>query len=283
VDKYKAAALISNKALTYVYSLCIPGANVIDICKAGDQFIATEVAKIYGKKQNLPKGVGFPTCISVNNCVGHFSPLESDPPSTLNAGDVIKIDLGTHVDGFTSQFGHTLICVDPAAAPEQVTGRRADVICAAHFAGECALRLIRPGNKASQVTQAIAKVAETFQCHPVAGVSSNKVDRFAVVTDKIVANRATEGEKLEDVTFEQNEAYIIDIVMSTGEGKPKESNVRTSVYRKTDQIYNLKVKASRYLYNEIATKFNTMPFTLRSLQDENRARLGTVECLKHEL
>lgn len=42
-------------------------------------------------------------------------------------------------------MGHTVVAT---ADPQQpITGKKADVICAAHFAGECALRLCRPGNK----------------------------------------------------------------------------------------------------------------------------------------
>ena len=39
----------------------------------------------------LLSGVAFPTCISVNNCVGHFSPLKSEPPVTLKDGDLVKM------------------------------------------------------------------------------------------------------------------------------------------------------------------------------------------------
>lgn len=38
-------------------------------------------------------GIGFPTSVSLNNCVAHFSPLPSDPESatTLKTGDVAKM------------------------------------------------------------------------------------------------------------------------------------------------------------------------------------------------
>lgn len=280
VDKYKAAANITNAAIAYVASLVQPGASIIDICKAGDAFIEAEAAKVFSKAKKIQKGISFPTCISVNNVVGHYSPLESDPVVQLQEGDVVKIDLGAHVDGLASQIGHTLVATANPAVP--ITGRKADVICAAHFAGEIALRLTRPGNKSSQVIDAVNKVAQVFSCQTVLGVSSHRVDRFDVVGEKAVPIRVPEGEKHEAFTFEENEAYIIDIVMSTGEGKPRELDTRTSVFRKTSQIYQLKVKASRYVLNEITSRFNTMPFTLRAL-DEKRGRLGLVECVKHNV
>jgi methionine aminopeptidase len=39
----------------------------------------------------MKKGIAFPTCVSVNNCVCHFSPLASDTDVELKDGDVVKM------------------------------------------------------------------------------------------------------------------------------------------------------------------------------------------------
>ena len=39
------------------------------------------------------------------------------------------------------------------------------------------------------------------------------------------------------------------------------------------------MKASR----EVERRFDAMPFTLRAFEDEKKARMGVVECAKHEL
>lgn len=41
-------------------------------------------------KKKIERGVAFPTCISVNNVVCHFSPLASDE-SVLEEGDILKM------------------------------------------------------------------------------------------------------------------------------------------------------------------------------------------------
>lgn len=73
---------------------CVPDKKIVDLCSLGDKFINDEVAKIYNKPnkdgQKVDKGVAFPTCISVNEIVGHFSPL-SDDTSVLQEGDVVKM------------------------------------------------------------------------------------------------------------------------------------------------------------------------------------------------
>jgi len=56
----------------------------------------------------MEKGIAFPTCVSANHLVGHVSPLASED-MTLNAGDLVKIDLGVHIDGFIGQVAHTIV------------------------------------------------------------------------------------------------------------------------------------------------------------------------------
>jgi len=36
-------------------------------------------------------GIAFPTCVSVNNCICHFSPVPSEADYTLKDEDVVKV------------------------------------------------------------------------------------------------------------------------------------------------------------------------------------------------
>jgi len=147
---------------------------------------------------SLPCGTGLalPTCISVNNCVAHFSPLacvlfspyihsflttytkyyktttlppctlptprapilppapslnipsrahSSDPLSEqkLAKGDVVKLRLGAHTDGFSAISAETTVVAATSDSP--VTGRRAEVLRAAWTAAEVAMHLVRVG------------------------------------------------------------------------------------------------------------------------------------------
>ena len=62
-----------------------------EICEFGDKEILDETAKVFKKEKELKKGIAFPTCISVNNCICHFSPVSSDPDSKLKAEDLVKM------------------------------------------------------------------------------------------------------------------------------------------------------------------------------------------------
>ena len=45
--------------------------------------------------------------------------------------------------------------------------------------------------------------------------------------------------------FAVHDVFAVDILISTAEGKTKEKERRTTVYKKTEETYSLKMKASR--------------------------------------
>ncbi|KAL3622757.1 ERBB-3 BINDING PROTEIN 1 [Castilleja foliolosa] len=279
VTKYKSAAEIVNKALQLVLSECKPGALIVDLCEKGDAFIREQTGNVYKNvKKKIERGVAFPTCISVNNTVCHYSPLASDD-TCLMGGDILKIDMGCHIDGFIAVVAHTHVLQQGP-----ITGRAADVIAAANTAAEVALRLVRPGKKNKDVTEAIQKVAAAYECKIVEGVLSHQMKQFVIDGNKVVLSASGPETKVDEAEFEENEVYSIDIVTSTGEGKPKLLDEKqTTVYKRAvDRNYLLKMKASRFIFSEISQNYPIMPFSARALE-EKRARLGLVECVNHEL
>lgn len=101
LDKYKAAAAITNAALLRVISQATVGADINKLCQDSDLFIEEELKKIFNNKKSkkLERGIAFPTCVSVNQICGHYSPM-ADESFKLQEGDLAKIDLGCHLDGF---------------------------------------------------------------------------------------------------------------------------------------------------------------------------------------
>jgi curved DNA binding protein len=282
VDKYKSAAQIANQTMARLVAECRPGVKIAEMCILGDALINEGLSKVYQKDKKMDKSIAFPTCVSPNHCIGHFCPLKDDP-SLLGEGDVVKIDLGVHIDGNIAVLGHTTICTAaPAAA---VSGRKADVVCAAHFAAEAAHRLLRPGKTSTELTDTIQKIAAAFNCQPMENVLSHQMKRFVIDANKTIPNRVNPDAPAEEVTFEEGEIYAIDIVMSTGEGKGTEGDAKTTIYKRAvENTYSLKMKASRALLSEANKKFSTVPFSTRNLTlDERQVKLGLTECLKHEL
>jgi curved DNA binding protein len=285
VTKYKIAGEMAGRVAAKVQAACVAGAKVFDLCVLGDAAILEEVGTVYNKKDaetgvKPVKGVGFPTCISINHCICHNSPIASDADIIVEAGDLVKIDLGVHIDGYIAPCATTFI-----VGGGEITGRKADALMAAYQASEVALRMMRPGASTYDITDAVGKIAETYNCKAVEGMLSHQLFRNKIDGEKAIILSPTPQLKKEHkkAVIAENEAYGLDIIISTGDGKGKEGEQRTTVFKKTEAIYNLKMKASRAFYSEISKNNKCMPFTLRQMVDEKNARLGVQECVKHEV
>jgi len=280
IDKYNSAAKIANNVLIHTIESLAPGQNIFDICQQADNNIENLVKEVHAKIKF--KGIAFPTCLSVNNCGGNFAPLTLNDNYVLQQGDVVKIDLGVQFDGYASTVGHTTV-VGASSLESPITGRTADVICAAYFASECVLRSLRPGKTNTEVTNIIQKVAQVFHVTPVQGVLSHEILRNRIDGKKVIINKYEVDKQVDEFQFEAYQAFAIDIVMSTGEGKTRQVDTKNSVFKRNPNVsYTLKMKSSRNLFNQIKERFGNFPFNLRSFEDA-RARLGITELVSHEL
>lgn len=283
VTKYKNAAEIVNKALKSVVEKCVQDASLMELCELGDNIIQQETNSVFKREKEMRRGIAFPTCISINNCICHYSPLKSDPELKLKNGDLIKIDMGGHIDGYIAVVAHSLIV--GATKENPATGPVADVMHAAQQAASVALRLVVPGGDNESVTDAVTKVADSYKCKPISGMLSHELKQFRIDGDKSIIQCPTEAQKKshEKCEFEVNEVYAIDVLISTGEGKSRDIDGRATIYKKTEEVYQLKMKASRAVLSDVEKKFGVMPFTLRSFDDEVKAKMGLKECVNHKL
>lgn len=303
-------------------------------------------SQVYKKEKEMKKGIAFPTCLSINNCVCHFSPVRSEPDVLLKNGDVVKIDLGAHIDGFVAVAAYTTVV--GASAEKPATGRAADAVLAAYNASQVAMRLLKPGNAVSfgrrggffqlnpiatmmkvivarneshcvylqilissatiaeysrdennflikipecfppqnqKVTEGVQKVTESFNCKPIEGMVSHQLKQFRIDGEKTIIQNPNDAQRKEHekVDFAVNEVYAMDVLISTGEGVGKEGDTKVSIFKKTDEVYSLKLKAARNLYSEVKSKHGTMPFNLRHFDEEAKARMGVGECVAHKV
>jgi len=286
--KYRTGGDITNKALQAVLEACKEDADVYELCVLGDGIMMEETGKLYNKKikgkgdekdKKIEKGISFPTCISVNEFVGHFSPMNKAESRTLKNGDLVKVDMGCHIDGFIAAAAHTIV-----VGEDKAEDRRADVVHAAWTAAEAALRLVQVGNTNTQVTEAFAKAAAAFNCKAVQGVKSHQLKKHVLDGCRAIENCENLEERNEKFEFEQNEVYCIDIVMSTGEGKAKEAENRSTVFKRAvETSYLLKTQKARQFISEVNKRFPALPFTLRAFEDEQVARVGVSEARRHQL
>jgi methionine aminopeptidase len=109
--------------------------------------------------------------------------------------------------------------------------------------------------------------------------------------NKAIINKETFDQKVDDHEFQVNEVYALDVIMSTGEGKPKEvsnkviqSDLRCTVYKRAlERNCALKTNHGRSFFAEVQNRFPSLGFSLNSFENEVTAKLGVSESIKHDL
>ncbi|KAI9595845.1 peptidase M24, structural domain-containing protein [Syncephalis fuscata] len=287
LEKYRSAAtVVMVSALNQVLSLVQPGISVLSLCQAGDQAIQQLVNGVHRKVKRADKGVAWPTCVSVNHAVQHVSPLADDTDAlatqVLVPGDLVKIDMAAHIDGYIATAAHTT--VTPTGIPEPTNGPSADAVCAAYYGAEVALRHIRPGQSSKAVIEAIQQVADCFKCNPVEGTASHLLQRYVFNDGQhVIPNYVDADNEVNEFEFEANQIYSINIVMSSGQGLVREHPMKTGIYQRNLNVnYQLRLQSSRALYTHVTQQHPVFPFAYRTIEDI-RLRAGLNECLSHDL
>ncbi|TMS37896.1 hypothetical protein L596_004734 [Steinernema carpocapsae] len=285
LNKYINAGKLAEQVMNELIPKVVAGASVSKLCVEGDKRIA-ELAANYNKKdKKLKRGVALPVCMSVDNIICHYAPMASEGDVILADGQMVKIDLGVHIDGFIGTCAHTVVV--GASKDNKVAGAKADVLVAAYNAMETAIRMLHAGKyKNLEVSSMVDDVADVYNVRPVENMLCHQVEQYLIDGEKFIVMNPSEEQKgkIEAHDFDKHEVYAIDIFMSSGEGKAKPSEKRTTIYRRTDEtVYSLKMKASRAFYSDVAQKHGTLLFNLRDCGEENKAKIAVNECERHGL
>lgn len=96
LEKIKKAGAISGEARKLGASMVAEGVKLLDV--------AEEVEALMYKRGAKP---AFPTNISINEIAAHYSPHSADT-SKFSRGDLVKVDVGAHVDGYIGDTAQTV-------------------------------------------------------------------------------------------------------------------------------------------------------------------------------
>lgn len=303
INKYKTAGKIASSVLDKLIDVTTIGTNVYDICKLSDALIMDEVYAVYTDIKF--KGIAFPTSVSINNIAGYFSPLPNDK-TVINNGDLVKLELGVHIDGFPALVVYTIFINENNENNVNaiINEKKSNVIKAVNEASKEILKNMKPGVTNCDIVKILEKCALKYKCNlpfvnesiddigsVAPGTLSHQMSRSVIngynndddiFIHRFILSRNNEnyGFQMSENTLEENEVYGIDIVMSSGVGKLVKV-MEPTIFRKIlyiDGQFNkvdLKLQASRATLN----KFNTIfPITVRNI-DDNKFRLGLKECI----
>jgi len=195
----------------------------------------------------------FPVNVSLNDIAAHYT-AEPNDETTVKENDVLKVDIGVHVEGYIADTAVTL-SYDP---------RQEALIKSAENALNEAVRISRINTKASEIGNLIENTISKMGFKPIQNLSGHSLAQYTIHAGKSIPNIRTIGPSF---GLSSNQAYAIEpfVTVNDGQGVVYEGNTRNifaimsrkpAKDKNVDQFLN-------YLWN----KFRTLPFALRWILD----------------
>lgn len=277
LDKYTAAGKVARRAMEELLQKLLPGADVHELTRWGNTRIV-ELCREHFPSKKMEKGVAFPVCVSPNEIVGNFAPLKEES-IVLKNGDLVKVELGVHFDGFPVILAHSA-CVGPVGTDEQ------RLLAAGYCAMLGAVKAIAANRESSRLTRIQGAVAKAFNASFLDSSSTMEIKRYLLHGNRAVPSHAAPGTKTDNFLFKPNEVYAVEALVSLApeESKSKASELRTTVFRRSIEMSgDPKTSAGRQFLREVRERFSDLTFSLNAWEDELAARVGSTDCLNNRL
>ncbi|EGR33915.1 protein phosphatase 2C, putative [Ichthyophthirius multifiliis] len=276
-DKFKQAGQIANLVFQRITKEKImQNSSVFEICKFADEEIVRECKKVYLKEKN--KGLASPTCISLNNQINYNCPIQ-DNKQVIKNGDLVKIELGVHIDGFPAYITGTVLC-----GANQVEGKKAECVHAAYQALQAALRTVQFGFSTSGTSRIIQLCINQYGCTPIQEIKGFEAQKNGQIGGLIYQIVDQECEN-NSFRYEHQGVYVLDVCVCNGKGQVsvcEESNVYQVLKNKQLSIIGVK-KHSQNLWKEIQEKQPFFYFNLRDYQNQQHLEQSIQEFNKQGL
>lgn len=216
-------------------AMVVPGASVLELVDTIEQAIVDAGA-----------GIAFPLNISINEDAAHDTAGPGDE-RLFAEGDVVKVDLGVHIDGYVADTAQTVDLGDHALLVE-----------ASREALNAAIALVRPGVTTGELGTAIQHEIESRGFRPVANLTGHGLSRYCLHGDPMIPNVAMTG----GAVIEEGMVFAIEPFASTGTGMVSDAT-RTVIYSQTANR-GVRLASAKRVLNQIRDR-RSLPFSKRWL------------------
>ena len=197
-----------------------PGAKYIDV-----------VEKIEERIRELGGKPAFPVNISVNDKAAHDTARPEDERE-ISCGDVVKIDLGAHINGWPGDTAYTI---------EVDSDKYKDLLLTTKKALEEAIKITKKGVKVSQIGKTIQTIIQSKGYEPIRNLGGHPLNQYKLHGDFMIPNYDNKSGKTVC-------GYVaIEPFATNGLGYVRESNF-IHIFSLSKPLGKIKVKGTYKLF-----------------------------------
>jgi methionyl aminopeptidase len=239
IRRFREAGRIAARARDFGLSLIEPGASHLEVSMA----IEEEIRRLGGEP-------AFPAQISLNHVAAHYCATPRDP-LRFKEGDMAKLDVGVHVNGY----------VGDTAATKNLGGPNL-LVEASCQALERAINIISPGMPISEVGHVINATIASMGFKPVSNLTGHAVGIYQVHGPPQIPNIPDRGR----ARFVKGQVLAIEPFATTGRGVVTEKG-QAEIFSVTGKL-RMKKGMDHEVFEAIAA-YNGLPFGRRNLAEHH--------------
>lgn len=247
--KWRKAGEISAAAIELGRMLIKDGAVLYEVADQIEDFMRENGAE-----------PAFPTNLSRNEVAAHYTPASTEKEVAFQSGDLVKLDLGAHIDGFIA---------DTAITIEVGTSKWGRLIEASRRALDEAVAVMGPNSNLATVGGVIESVINKHGYKPIRNLTGHLIERnvlHAGISVPNVNQRITQRPRIGQV-------FAIEPFATNGEGHVVSGPSGNIYHFQRDRPQRL--PEARRLLQTIGTKYPHMPFAERWLARDGHDRTNT--------
>jgi methionyl aminopeptidase len=238
IRKQKEAFEKMKIVLEYAKKLIKPNVKILEIAEAIEKKIFEVGAK-----------PAFPVNIGINEIAAHYTP-SIDDQTVLKEGDMVKVDVGLHIDGYISDNAFT-IYVGKNSHP---------MIDVAKKAVEEAKKVLRENVKIKEISEIIENFVSSSGFNIVRNLTGHFLDRY-IVHGNSIPNVRNEIE----IKIPKNQAIAIEVFVTNGSGWVKESKEVQIFQFKEDR--GARIREAKKILEMSIKDFEGLPFAKRWIKN----------------
>ncbi|MCJ7571200.1 MAG: type II methionyl aminopeptidase [Candidatus Thermoplasmatota archaeon] len=265
LEKYRIAGRIAAEARDYGASLVKPSVKLLEVAEKVE-------ARIHQKGADI----AFPVNISLNEIAAHYTP-RNDDKQVFNKGDIVKLDVGAHIDGYIA---------DTALTIEVETNNYTDMIKAADESLKIAIDMVKPDINLSELGKTVQETIKRFGFTPIDNLTGHSLQRYILHSDMSIPSVP---DVLNNKRPKIGDVIAIEPFATDGRGHVI-SGQGSNIYlcEKTIRSKFTRDKRANIWYNRTYKKFGSLPFAQRWINNvfENNSdiilnRLSFLGMIKH--
>jgi methionyl aminopeptidase len=235
IKMYKKAGRIAAVVKEEVIKILKPGIKILTVT----EFIERKI-------EEKGASCAFPPNISINEIAAHYTPRFNDD-IIIKPGDLVKIDIGVHVDGYIGDLAFTYC------------SEKNDLVKTSETVLSEVIKIIKPGVTVSEISETIEETVKREGFGVIVNLTGHTIDRYVFHGEPSIPNVRNNI----NYAFDEGDIIAIEPFITEGNGHVRESG-NPEIFRFL-QSRPVRSKEARKIISLTEEKYKSLPFAKRWL------------------